>query len=179
MDLYSVPHMPESARVDDFRRDDLKRILICHSRLSPAAYGLLLCYLGGVCWAIIPTGSSFHLIFLLGVPYAIKTLLRAWAAPAGIATCTYSATVCVILIYIYCGTDWHSTDARWEFSAYMVPIIFLTIPTSTFVYDIDRPERATMRSFVIRSTIEVLVVFPIWYILCIAFAIFGLNWVSI
>lgn len=96
----------------------------------------------------------------------------------GVATCTYAVTVCIVLVYIYCWTDWHSTDTSWEFNAYMVPIIFLAIPTSTFVYDIDSPERMKMRSFVIRSTIEVIVVFPIWYILCVAFSIFGLNWIT-
>jgi biotin transporter BioY len=84
------------------------------------------------------------------------------------AVALYAATLAASLPYIYLlGTDWSSpfVDPRFWWTVYPVALLF--VPTASFSADLlkwGRPKRAVW--LVIRSAIEIVVLMPLWHVLC-------------
>jgi hypothetical protein len=82
----------------------------------------------------------------------------------------YAATVAASLPYIYVlvVTDWKNPYVDPRFCWIVAPVMLLFVPTASFAVDVlkwGRPKRVVWLA--IRSAIEIVVLVPLWFVLCI------------
>jgi hypothetical protein len=94
------------------------------------------------------------------------------------AVVAYLVLLGACLAFLYIGVvDWESSDATNGGNWFGPPILLMTIPTITFIYDLVRREKGNTVYLIARSVLEVFVVFPIWFTMMLF--VFGfLGWIN-
>jgi hypothetical protein len=127
-----------------------------------------------------PSNLVVSILFCL-VLYFFKILITIKVENRAVAIALYLVVLTMGLAFLYLVVvEWHTPYENAAFHWYGVPILFLAIPTTTFIYDLLRRKERTVRFLILRSVLEIFVIFPIW---CLAVLIFVfvilLGWVTI
>ena len=111
--------------------------------------------------------------------YAIKlALFRSAQSWSRITAYFAAALLLAIPITWLISPDWKNQDVS-RYSIWIgTPLLVLTVPFLSFLYDCFRDGRS-VRQLVIRPLIEIFVIIPIWAFIWLWITIFVFQWVSI
>jgi hypothetical protein len=111
-----------------------------------------------------PRGPTWLVLAL----YVVKLIAVTRFRNQTTAVALYAATLAASLPYIYLlGTDWNNPFVAPRFWWTVYPVALLFVPTASFAADVlkwGRPKRTVWLA--IRSAIEIVVLMPLWYVLC-------------
>jgi hypothetical protein len=111
--------------------------------------------------------------------YASKVFITRWIRPRDLRILAFVVLLCFTLTYIYLyWTEWGNGLIFYIGNWLLDPVAVLAVPTVTFLHDTTREALPSVRRHVIRSTIELMVVTPIWYYIWAFIALLlGLFWI--
>ena len=113
---------------------------------------------------------------VLGLYAAKALLLRAVRSRSiRIASFLLVTMACVPLAWLI-SPDWHNPNVREIANWIGTPLVIITVPTVSFLYDYHR--RATAIDYG-RAVVEAFIAVPIWALLWFAMEVFVLRWSSL
>jgi hypothetical protein len=130
---------------------------------------------GGWAFAI----NSFSLLL---IAYLLKRLIVTFCKTRGMAVYWFSLVVGLSLPYVWflCEPDWFNSQVYREACWIGAPIAVWFIPTLSFLVDLYfMGTKPPLETYLVRSTIEIAMIFPIWILFWVHFNIFVLGWVWI
>ncbi len=87
----------------------------------------------------------------------------------------YSLVVFGTLACIYAHiADWRAANVNTVFWLLLLPIMILTVPTLSLFADASAARfgvRRSLGTMIVRSLIEMLIICPVWFFLCVLFAL--------
>ncbi|HQR06676.1 MAG TPA: hypothetical protein PLN21_07635 [Gemmatales bacterium] len=75
--------------------------------------------------------------------------------------------------------DWNNWNVRRISNYVGTPIIIVTIPLISFLFDLYRKTQGTQKSWYWRIPLEILVLVPVWFYFWVFFELLVLGWVWI
>ncbi len=118
--------------------------------------------------------ALFYLLF-----YSLKIRITTRLSNKARSIAAYVVVFAVSFVFVALVIA-HQVD-RFDNPGYRwigAPIHFLTIPTVTYVYDLVRRKKLSDQSLIIRSVVEVVVIFPIWFIFMLFLVFSDFHWIA-
>jgi hypothetical protein len=79
-------------------------------------------------------------------------------------------------VWFFVVVDWYNHFVYYIECWVGYPIMIWTVPTISFLIDLQAPGTPTRRRYLIRSAIEIVVLIPVWWIFWVFFSFFILGW---
>ena len=94
------------------------------------------------------------------------------------AAVVYITAALFSLVLIYASSQWGGPDHSYMADLVGAPIMFLSVPTASFLSDQfwRRPKSTVF--YVGRTAVEIILIFPVWFALVILFS-FWMDWLWI
>jgi hypothetical protein len=127
------------------------------------------------------TLTILNIILFYLLLYLFKILITIQIRNRLLSVLLYLALFVVSLVFLYSQVENGPTPHQdIEYYWYGTPVVYLTIPTITFIYDVIWKKKSSILLLIVRSLIEIFVITPVWAFFAIYF-IFGvfLQWVRI
>jgi len=121
--------------------------------------------------------SLFHALPVFAVLYVVKFRILTFRVQPWLALLLYLVVVAALLPYLYCRiTDIWNDDKMAK--SVGVPIIVFTVPTVSFLYDTLEHKLPSLKSYAIRSLIEIVVFVPVWNLAWTLIMLFVIGWIA-
>ena len=118
--------------------------------------------------------SPWHVVPLLGVLYVVKYRILALRVKPWLTLLLYLCVVLALLPYLYSRVAVDTNQGLVDPLAYIIgaidplavwmsrPIAVFTVPTVSFLYDVFSHRQPSWPLDVLRSLLEIVLVFPMW-----------------
>ncbi len=123
--------------------------------------------------------SDLHVIPLLAALYLLKLRILYFRVQPWLAFLLYLLVVAALLPYLYWrAIDWTNPTLRPVANWIGEPIITFTVSSVFFLYDI-LARRLSLKVYLIRSLLEIVVLIPVWAIGWLWFELLVLDWIDL
>ena len=128
----------------------------------------------------LPAESALHFIPSLAVLYVVKYRILALRVQPWLGLLLYFLVVAALVPSIYFRViDVRNAYHQAPLAAWIgLPIAAFTIPTVFFLYDVLAHKRPSLKFYVLRSLVEVVMLIPLWAVVWVCIESF-LGWVWI
>lgn len=112
--------------------------------------------------------------------YAAKALLlHSSRSPSMVLASFLGAILAAVPLAWLISPDWHNPNVREIANWVGTPLILLTVPTASFLYDYCRRHARAASGWWRRTLVEVFIGVPAWGMLWVSIEIFVLRWSSL
>lgn len=115
---------------------------------------------------------------LLIVFYAFRSAIVTSKLAIEFRVLAYTTVVFAFLPFLYLRlTEWGNGLIYFSGNWIFMPCATLLVPTVFFVFDLSKSQQPTLRWQLLRSAIELLILTPVWYVICVFLMLLvGLAW---
>ena len=119
--------------------------------------------------------GAYYSFLLLFIAYCIKRIIPTRCATISFGLYVYSLVILLSLPYIWflCSSDWFQPHIYRVACWVGDPISIWFVPSVSFLADFHT--RPSFRQYLIRSSIEMIVIIPIWVVFWVFFSFFALD----